>query len=263
MTSPPPGDAIVVSEIFSAIQGEGALLGARQLFCRLAGCNIRCSYCDQPEALELSVPTCRIEQTAGRRDFETVANPVPTAELVRAISKLWPMVRHHSLSLTGGEPLFQAPRLGALLTALTELAIPVYLETNATLPHAVARLATHLRYVSADLKLDSADHQAVRAEPQYRFLGEVLSAAAATGTPELFVKIVVGPGTTPGEVRSAAGRVFAMSPATTVYLQPVTPIGTADRAPSPELVLDLQAAALQVHPDVRVVPQTHKLIGQL
>ena len=45
-------DDILVSEVFSAIQGEAALVGERQVFVRLTGCNIRCAYCDQPEALE-------------------------------------------------------------------------------------------------------------------------------------------------------------------------------------------------------------------
>ena len=43
---------ILATEVFSAIQGEAALVGERQVFVRLTGCNIRCAYCDQPEALE-------------------------------------------------------------------------------------------------------------------------------------------------------------------------------------------------------------------
>ena len=64
---PPVTDAedVYVSEVFSAIQGEGALVGTRQVFVRLTGCNIRCAYCDQPEALERVGGPCRIERTAG------------------------------------------------------------------------------------------------------------------------------------------------------------------------------------------------------
>ena len=46
---------ILATEVFSAIQGEAALVGERQVFVRLTGCNIRCAYCDQPEAL-VNVP---------------------------------------------------------------------------------------------------------------------------------------------------------------------------------------------------------------
>ena len=63
--------------MFSAIQGEAALVGDRQVFVRLTGCNIRCAYCDQPEALDKRPGPCRIEQTPGRRDWAVVDSPLP------------------------------------------------------------------------------------------------------------------------------------------------------------------------------------------
>ena len=43
----------------------------------------------------------------------------------------------------------------------------------------------------------------------------------------------------------------------------MTPFGGVDRAPTPEQVLHLHEAALRRYGAVRVVPQTHKAIGQL
>jgi organic radical activating enzyme len=54
-----------------------------------------------------------------------------------------------------------------------------------------------------------------------------------------------------------------VAPETEIYLQPVTPFAEVGSAPSPSQVLDLQERALRLHPRVRVVPQTHKLIDQL
>ncbi len=48
-----------------------------------------------------------------------------------------------------------------------------------------------------------------------------------------------------------------------VFLQPVTPFGNVTAGPSPDQVLRLQERALRTYPSIRVVPQTHKAIGQL
>ena len=35
-----------VKEIFKTLQGEGAQAGRPAVFCRFAGCNLACSFCD-------------------------------------------------------------------------------------------------------------------------------------------------------------------------------------------------------------------------
>src|ERR1700728_4655977 len=80
----PPYD-ILATEVFSAIQGEAALVGERQVFVRLTGCNIRCAYCDQPEALVLRPGTCRIEHTPGRRDWQVADSPLPILSVIEAV----------------------------------------------------------------------------------------------------------------------------------------------------------------------------------
>lgn len=266
--SPPPAAVpkdILVTEIFSAIQGEAALVGERQVFVRLTGCNIRCVYCDQPEALERRPGPCRVEQTAGRRDWEATTSPLPIDRVVDAVGRLWAQVPHHSISLTGGEPLLQASRVERLTRELAARGWPVMLETNGTLVPPMRRLADTVAFVSMDLKLRSVDHETVAPTTQATFL-----AAARAGGARTWVKVVIGPDTDHAEFDAGIAMVAAASAASSpngpdveVFLQPLTPFGAAAAAPSADQVLALHDRALRIHPRVRVVPQTHKAIGQL
>lgn len=249
---------IYLTEIFSGIQGEGALVGERQVFVRLAGCNIRCAYCDQPEALERVAGPCRIEQTPGRRDWSTVASPLPIPEAAAAIDRLWTALPHHSVTLTGGEPLFQGERLSELAAQLTSRGQQMFLETNGLLTSPLRRISALLSHVSMDVKLDSVDGEGVTLERHRRFL-----AAAVESVPHVYCKVVIGPNTGVRELAKAISMIASTAPDIEVFLQPVTPFGRVTAAPTPERVLALHEAALRIHRRVRVVPQTHKTIGQL
>ena len=256
-----PAD-ILVTEIFSAIQGEAALVGERQVFVRLTGCNIRCAYCDQPEALERRPGPCRVESTAGRRDWDTTTSPLAMGRVVDAVGALWSQVPHHSISLTGGEPLLQGTRVERLAGEFAARGWPVMLETNGTLLPPLRRLGALLTYISMDVKLRSVDGETVAPTTQSRFLDAALDTPATT-----WVKIVIGPDTDAVEFDAAVTMVADAARRTAgdveVFLQPLTPFGAAATAPTAGQVLDLQERALRIHPRVRVVPQTHKAIGQL
>ena len=247
---------VLVSEVFSAIQGEGALVGERQVFLRLTGCNIRCAYCDQPEALEKRPGPCRLERTPGRRDWRWRDSPLPVTEVADAVDQLWRAMPHHSVSVTGGEPLLQARRLVALLPSLVQRGQSIYLETNGTLPGGLASVLEWVDHIGMDIKLDSVDHEGVGLGTHKRFL-------QAGATRHLFVKVVIGPATAPEELDRAVAMVHEVAPETEIFLQPVTPFADVTAAPTPSQVLELQERALRLHPRVRVVPQTHKLISQL
>ncbi len=293
VTDPGAVGDILATEVFSAIQGEAALVGERQVFVRLTGCNIRCAYCDQPEALERRAGPCRIERTPGRRDWRTVDSPLPITSLVAAVDRLWSLLPHHSISLTGGEPLMQSARAPELIERLADAGRAVMLETNGTLVAALERSLPWLTYVSMDLKLPSVDAEHVRPDTQRTFLDAAVGSGVIT-----WVKVVIGPDTDPAQFdgaidmvatvaerwasaadrapgghrrrRSASGLGTDPGPATAdarpapeVFLQPVTPFGAVGHPPTPEQVLELQERALRRYRRVRVVPQTHKAIGQL
>lgn len=97
-----------VSEIFRSIQGESTQAGRPCVFVRLAGCNLRCSYCDTRYAQD---------SRAGRAS--TVAHVVRAVLAYRCIY----------VTVTGGEPLLQSDAL-PLSDQLAGNGCEVGVETN-------------------------------------------------------------------------------------------------------------------------------------
>lgn len=254
-STPPTGNLV---EIFSGIQGEGPHAGRRQIFLRLAGCNLSCEYCDQPEARTVP-PTCLIEETPGRRDFRREPNPVEIGDAVRAILRLHtPRRLHHAVAVTGGEPLLQAGFLATLLPLLRRKRLQILIETNGTRPTALRALLPCVNIVSIDIKLRSASS---RRMPVARHR-EFLRVAARRGV-FAYCKAVVCDQTTPAEVIRAARMIRAVRRSMPLILQPLTASRQAPhRPPRPDVLLQLQEAAAQILEDVRVIPQIHKFIDQ-
>lgn len=247
-------------EIFSAIQGEGLNVGTRQLFIRFALCDLRCHFCDSVHTW--SVPKdCRIEQTPGHRDFETHSNPVSASLLLKWVERQNQPGLHDSISLTGGEPLLHAPFLVEFLPQLRQLTLlPIYLETGGHRPQQLAMLLPYLDSVGMDIKLPS-----VSGEDRWLSHAEFLRLCDQASV-EVFVKLIIDRNTDPVELEKAANLVADVNSNIPVFLQPVTPVATSKYPvlpPSPEQVLAWQTLMKETLKQVRVIPQTHKMIGQL
>ncbi|MEJ2200725.1 MAG: 7-carboxy-7-deazaguanine synthase QueE [Desulfuromonadaceae bacterium] len=239
-------------EVFSSIQGEGLWVGCRQIFVRLAACNLACRYCDTPFA---PVADCRMEEAPGSGLFCNLANPVPLDLLHDTLFgwiQLLPGV-HHSISLTGGEPLLQADALRHWLPSLGEL-LPVHLETNGTLFRELAGLLEFLAFVSMDIKLASMTGMVTPWESHREFL------LRARKT-DCQVKLVVGEETPLAEVEQAAALMREVAPEVPLILQAVT--RSDGSAVAGRTLLEFQTRAAAIHPAVRVIPQTHRFSGLL
>ncbi|MDH4282232.1 MAG: radical SAM protein [Myxococcales bacterium] len=99
-------DPIRIHEIYESIQGESTFAGLPCTFVRLSRCNLRCRWCDTPQAFEGGTPMARADV------------------LKRALSFGTPLVE-----LTGGEPLLQAGAI-PLLRELCDSGRTVLLETS-------------------------------------------------------------------------------------------------------------------------------------
>jgi len=243
-----------LAEVFSSIQGEGVHIGRRQIFIRFVGCNLACEYCDTH--LLDGADSCRLEATPGRGDFIDVANPVPmdrVVELVGRWSAGWPSA-HHSISLTGGEPLLHVDVLQQWLGRL-RATLPVHLETNGVLHSALGRVVNELDHVSMDIKLPSSSGEHTLWEHHKAFL----TVAAVT---DVSVKVVVNSTTEHWEVIRAAEMIASVSAAIPFIIQPETGADLAIKIASTPLI-ELQELAAGILADVRIIPQTHRFIGLL
>lgn len=102
---------LLVAEIFASIQGEGTRAGLPCAFIRLAGCNLRCRYCDTAYAQDESEGR---EMAVEKAAEQVLAFGIPLVQV------------------TGGEPLLQSA-CGDLIEELLAAGAEVLLETNGSL----------------------------------------------------------------------------------------------------------------------------------
>ena len=238
-----------VIEVFSSIQGEGQCVGYRQVFLRLAGCNLECDFCDTSDSRNV-VAQAHIEMIAGKRDFQKISNPISIVQLAEYVNNLL-ILPHHSVSVTGGEPLCQAEAIAQLAPLINGR---IFLETNGTLPSELSLILPHIDIISMDIKLPSSTGQ-----DMWRQHREFLHLA---NNHAVFVKIVVTKKTNTEEFQQAIDLIANVNPNIPLIIQPVTPIHDCEGV-TPDRVLTWQEQALTKLRDVRVIPQTHKLMGQL
>lgn len=238
-------------EIFSSVQGEGPYLGCRQVFIRFAGCNLSCAYCDTPTGPK--PPVCRVEQNPGSNIFTKHENPLG-ADRVAEIVRSYHLAAHHSISLTGGEPLLQTDFLLQLIPLLKGSRQGIYLETNGSLPGELSRVIDMVDIVAMDIKLPGSTGMVDLWERHRQFL-------AIASSKQVFVKIVVNSFAETGELERAARLIGEVDPGIPLIIQPETRAGrfSLDAAKAHMF----QAGTLAILRDVRVIPQTHVMMGLL
>lgn len=240
-------------EIFCSVQGEGPFAGARQVFIRFAGCNLKCAYCDTPYA---AAPQFRVEVPPGSRNFFTYPNPVDENTVIGLVRQYFPS-QVHSICFTGGEPLLHSEFIKSCGRSFKELGNSLFLETNGTLPVQLATVLDDLDYISMDIKLPSS----TRAPETWERHRDFLTVGRGTN---IYVKTVVTEQTPDWEIIKAAQIIQEVAPEILLVIQPVTPQPEhQEQKPAAAQLLRWQELALLYIKDVRVIPQTHRLMGQL
>lgn len=99
-------------ELYKSVQGESSFAGLPCIFVRLAGCNLRCAWCDSEYTF-----------SGGK--------PFTQDEIVAQIEALAPC---RLIEFTGGEPMLQAKELLPLMQRLLNSGYTLMMETSGERP---------------------------------------------------------------------------------------------------------------------------------
>ncbi|MBQ8669475.1 7-carboxy-7-deazaguanine synthase QueE [bacterium] len=215
-----------INEIFASIQGEGPVVGYKQLFIRFCGCNLNCEYCDT-------------EFTNGEE--------FTPQELTQKITSEYDLKSFHSISLTGGEPLLSVEFLKEFLP-LIKGKTKIYLETNATLTNNLLEVKDYIDIISADIKLESATGLNTF-DKHENFLQNCQNI-------ETFAKIVFDEKITKEEISQCCN--IAQKTGIELVLQPKM-IGDK-MSVTADFCNEILEKFTQKYPNCRLIPQVHKFL---
>jgi 7-carboxy-7-deazaguanine synthase len=225
-----------IAEIFSSVQGEGIFVGARQIFIRFKRCNMSCEFCDTPN-------------DAAAKEY----TPASLMNEVRTIGES--SGPHHSVSLTGGEPLVYAEFLKSFLPLLKKEGYKSYLETNGTLPDELESLVDHVDIVAMDFKLPSSTGGRAYWKEHLEFL-------KIAARKKVFVKSVVTKDTKKEDVEETVRLIRMVNKNIPFIVQPAAPVKNFDKKPGENRLLEFLDIALKNEVEnSRVIPQMHKILG--
>jgi 7-carboxy-7-deazaguanine synthase len=103
---------MTIIEIYRSIQGESSFAGVPCIFVRLAGCNLRCTWCDSEYTF-----------TGGRK--------MAVEEVEQEVARLSPS---GLIEFTGGEPMLQERELVPMMQRLLDRGYTVLIETSGERP---------------------------------------------------------------------------------------------------------------------------------
>lgn len=217
-----------IKEIFESIQGEGPVVGYKQLFIRFCGCNLDCEYCDT--------------------DFDINSEELYSPkDLAKKINSCFELSKIHSISFTGGEPLLNADFINEFANILPE--IRIYLETNATLPEQLIKIKDKIDIISADIKLPSA-----AGKDTFELHDRFLQSCAGVYT---FAKIVFDSNITESEIEKCCqlGQKYGIE----LILQPK--MDENNLSVNNDFCEKIMNKFLNLYPSVRLIPQVHKFLN--
>lgn len=218
-----------IYEIFVSYQGEGLFVGQRQIFVRFSGCNLECSYCDEPSARKKS-------------------NLKTLSWAVRKIKELSQQYKTNKISFTGGEPLLYSYFIKEVVKKFGKKYFYI-LETNGTLYKNLDDIISLINCVSMDIKLSDYVKKDLLKEHMLFF---------KKCKNKCYIKMVFDKNVKISELGKIFIEISKIKKDVVFFLQPAT-INQRIKIDK-QLTDEIYEIASNYLKDIRILPQIHKLI---
>lgn len=233
---------VKLSEIFTSIEGEGVLFGTKTMFVRLAGCPLKCHWCDTPYAIPMD--------SGGSFSADEVKQMIADELLPNT----------YKVNFTGGEPLVQHEAVIELARFVREKGIKTYLESAC---YDSARFAKVLPYIDiCKIEFKLRDSKVVD-EKSYPTLlkneRECFRMAVEAGK-KPYIKVVVTNSSSLIEFESLIKNVRGIAKPKDIAGFIIQPSHKVDE-PVLDRLFAFYDAVYPYYDQVRVIPQLHKIIG--
>ena len=163
------------------------------------------------------------------------------------------------VSITGGEPLLQYKFLKDFLPKLKNDNRLVYLETSGDLTQQLQSIIEWIDFASVDIKLSSVTNEKNNFSDHWQFL-KILKSYDV----EFYTKIIISNETDEKELVEAVKGIYKIAGKDLMMvLQPMSETESAKNVPSVTNLLMWQEKAQQYLNNVRIIPQTHKMLEVL
>jgi 7-carboxy-7-deazaguanine synthase len=235
-------NTIQLSEIFTSIEGEGILFGTKTLFVRMAGCPLKCRWCDTSYALPM--------YSGNSYSLEYVKKLI--ADHLKPFT--------YKVNFTGGEPLVQYEAVIDLAKFVRERGLRTYLESACYDSDRFAKLLPYIDICKVEVKMSDSkvvdmNHYDNLLQNEIRCLRTSVKNHKIT-----FIKIVVTNSTDIKEFAGLVENIFQNVSSADISGFVIQPSDRIDE-PTTERLLQFYDIVCASYREVRIIPQLHKQIG--
>jgi len=236
-------DRIQISEIFTSIEGEGILFGTKTMFVRMAGCHLKCRWCDTAYALPMK------------------SGHGYTLGYVKNLISKHLQPNTYKVNFTGGEPLLQHESIIDLAKFIKEeKGLRTYIESSCFDSRRFEKVLPHIDICKIEFKMSDSNvvntkHYANLLCNEIQCLNLSIESHKTT-----YIKIVITGSTDFDEFKNLLKSISVHIKATTLAGFIIQPSYGIDE-PTVERLFNFYDIVYPIYNDVRIIPQLHKVIG--